>query len=78
MNAAFEEQVRQRAYEIWVELGRADGHAPDHWLAAERDILASMTAVASAEACKDKAVAKSKSGVRTATKAKEATTAKKP
>ena len=38
MDAAFEAQVRQRAYEIWVDLGRADGEAQDHWIAAERDL----------------------------------------
>lgn len=40
MDGAFEEQVRQRAYEIWVDLGRADGQAHDHWIAAERDLSA--------------------------------------
>jgi hypothetical protein len=40
MDGAFEAQVRQRAYEIWLDLGRADGQAHDHWIAAERDLLA--------------------------------------
>ena len=39
MDGVFEEQVRQRAYEIWVDLGRAEGQAHDHWIAAERDLL---------------------------------------
>jgi hypothetical protein len=40
MDGVFEEQVRQRAYEIWVDLGRADGQAHEHWVAAERDLAA--------------------------------------
>jgi hypothetical protein len=39
MDGYFEEQVRQRAYEIWVDLGRTDGQAHDHWIAAERDLM---------------------------------------
>jgi hypothetical protein len=39
MDGVFEEQVRQRAYEIWVDLGRADGQAHDHWIAAERALM---------------------------------------
>jgi hypothetical protein len=33
-----EEQVRLRAYELYVESGYSDGHAEEHWFAAERDI----------------------------------------
>jgi hypothetical protein len=33
-----EEQVRLRAYELYVESGYSDGHAEDHWFAAERQI----------------------------------------
>ncbi len=43
MNGAFEEQVRQRAYEIWTAEGRHDGLAHRHWLAAERDVRAGAT-----------------------------------
>ena len=39
MNGAFEEQVRQRAYQIWMELGQAEGQAQDHWIAAELHLL---------------------------------------
>src|SRR5579862_9410603 len=35
---AGEERIRQRAYEIYLECGCEDGHAEEHWLAAEREI----------------------------------------
>ncbi|WP_158811578.1 DUF2934 domain-containing protein [Beijerinckia sp. L45] len=56
MDGVFEEQVRQRAYEIWVDLGRADGQAHEHWVAAERDLAAQPAKVKKARAV----VAKSK------------------
>jgi hypothetical protein len=33
-----EEQIRLRAYELYVESGYSDGYAEDHWFAAEREI----------------------------------------
>jgi hypothetical protein len=46
MDQALETRIRQRAYEIWDALGRPDGEAGAHWLAAERELLlASMNAV---------------------------------
>jgi len=33
------ERIRRRAYELWEERGRGDGHAIDDWLAAEQEIL---------------------------------------
>jgi Protein of unknown function (DUF2934) len=38
------ERIRQRAYEIWDADGRADGKAGEHWLAAEREVLSSLSA----------------------------------
>jgi hypothetical protein len=35
-----EQRIRQRAYEIWEELGRPEGCADQHWSKAEREILA--------------------------------------
>ena len=35
-----EDEVRQRAYELWEESGREDGRAQDHWLQAESEVLA--------------------------------------
>ena len=34
----------ERAYAIWDAGGRGNGNAEQHWLAAEREILAQMTA----------------------------------
>jgi hypothetical protein len=36
-------RIRERAYEIWNGAGRRDGQAEQHWLAAEREILAEMS-----------------------------------
>jgi hypothetical protein len=33
-----EEEIRQRAYELYQERGRADGHDLDDWLRAEEEI----------------------------------------
>jgi Protein of unknown function (DUF2934) len=34
------EQVRVRAYEMWLRDGRTDGRDRDHWHAAESELLA--------------------------------------
>lgn len=39
MDLALETRIRQRAYEIWDALGRPEGEAGTHWLAAERELL---------------------------------------
>lgn len=36
-----EQAIRERAYHLWVAEGRPDGTAEAHWLAAQREILAS-------------------------------------
>ena len=70
-----EQQVRERAYQIWIEAGMASGHERDHWVAAERDIAvalsakptASKRATASKEPATNKAVtarARTKSSVK--------------
>jgi Protein of unknown function (DUF2934) len=33
-----EEQIRARAYELYEERGREDGHHEEDWLTAEREI----------------------------------------
>jgi len=35
-------KIRERAYHLWRESGCAEGQADRHWLAAERDVLASF------------------------------------
>jgi hypothetical protein len=34
-----EHAIRQRAYELYVERGRGQGHAVDDWLKAEAEII---------------------------------------
>jgi hypothetical protein len=33
-----EQRIRERAYAIWEQAGRADGKAMDHWLQAEAEL----------------------------------------
>jgi hypothetical protein len=35
-----DEEIRRRAYELWEQHGREAGHENEHWLLAEREILA--------------------------------------
>ncbi len=48
MEQTLEYRIRQRAYEIWHAHGQADGQADEHWLAAEREVLSSLSAHAPA------------------------------
>jgi hypothetical protein len=41
-----EERIRERAYHLWVADGCRDGEAEQHWLTAERDVLAEFAASA--------------------------------
>jgi len=34
-----EEAIRRRAYQLYVEGGRREGHAREDWLQAEREVL---------------------------------------
>jgi len=49
MERSLEQQIRERAYDIWNASGRKDGRAAEHWLSAERELLASQTAAAEVE-----------------------------
>jgi hypothetical protein len=40
MDNMLERRIRERAYEIWNAAGRPDGRAEQHWLTAEREVLA--------------------------------------
>jgi hypothetical protein len=40
MEPSLEQRIRERAYEIWNATGRGDGRADEHWLSAERELLA--------------------------------------
>jgi len=44
------DQIRERAYEIWIASGHRDGEADHHWLAAEQEILSSLCSAAVAKA----------------------------
>jgi hypothetical protein len=44
MDENLSERIRERAYEIWAASGHRDGEAEQHWLAAEREILAASLA----------------------------------
>ena len=36
MTMSFEDQIRERAYHIWLSGGMADGQAHEHWVCAEQ------------------------------------------
>ena len=40
MEQALKQRIRQRAYEIWDALDRPEGDSDQHWLTAEREVLA--------------------------------------
>ncbi|MBV9246620.1 MAG: DUF2934 domain-containing protein [Methylobacteriaceae bacterium] len=39
MDGNLEQQVRQRAYELWLVDGKAEGRDLDYWYAAEDEIM---------------------------------------
>lgn len=39
-DSAVEDAIRQRAYELYEERGRADGRPDDDWLRAKAEVLA--------------------------------------
>ncbi len=45
MGVNFLDQVRERAYHLWTQEGRVHGRAEQHWLQAERDLLAAAPPV---------------------------------
>jgi Protein of unknown function (DUF2934) len=46
MERSLEQQIRERAYEIWNASGREDGRAAEHWLSAELELLGTQAAAA--------------------------------
>jgi hypothetical protein len=55
MDRSLENRIRERAYEMWTAHGCVHGQAEQHWLAAEREVLAtSTTALARGPASKKK------------------------
>ena len=49
MDQSLENRIRDRAYKIWAAHGCVHGQADQHWLAAEREILAASTAALARE-----------------------------
>ncbi len=41
-----QEQIRQRAYELYAQRGRQDGHDLDDWLTAESEVTRKIRTVA--------------------------------
>ncbi len=41
-----EQQIRRRAYELYEQRGKEDGHELDDWLQAESEITRTKTAIA--------------------------------
>jgi hypothetical protein len=44
MDQSLENRIRERAYEIWTAHDCVHGQADQHWLSAEREVLAASTA----------------------------------
>jgi hypothetical protein len=44
MEMPLQNRIRERAYHLWNAGGQVHGRAEQHWLAAEREILAQVTA----------------------------------
>ncbi|HEX2216823.1 MAG TPA: DUF2934 domain-containing protein [Xanthobacteraceae bacterium] len=53
MHQTLEHQIRERAYHLWLQNGCGHGEADQHWLTAEREMLANFAASSrSAQAAK--------------------------
>ena len=65
MEHTLEHRIRERAYEIWHAHGQADGMADEHWLAAEREVLSSLTTFAADTIAPSKSEKRVRAGRRT-------------
>ena len=54
-----EHTIRERAYQLWVADGCRDGDSDRHWLAAEREVLATFAATAPAPKARSRRAANS-------------------
>ena len=75
MNISFEDQIRERAYQMWQAGGMADGQAHVHWTCAEQAVVAERSA--EPEIILTKAPAR-KAAAKTASKTTAKTKAAKP
>ena len=48
MGSSLEEEIRHRAYQLYEERGREDGHDLDDWLSAEAEITGTRVKVIAA------------------------------
>jgi hypothetical protein len=60
-----EEEIRERAYHLWITDGQPEGKADIHWLNAQREILAT-SAAAIKPAARSRAARSGKSKTRAA------------
>jgi hypothetical protein len=72
MSDNIEQQIRERAYEIWNQNGRIEGFAQEHWCEAERQVTAVVTAPATQSVETPKAVKAAKAKRAPAKKARSA------
>jgi hypothetical protein len=42
MHDMLENQIRERAYHLWMASGCIDGEADRHWLTAEQEVVATV------------------------------------
>jgi hypothetical protein len=49
MELSLQHRIRERAYQLWNAGGRMEGQAEQHWLSAEREVLAEMRPQPSAQ-----------------------------
>jgi Protein of unknown function (DUF2934) len=54
MDKSLENRIRERAYEMWAAQGCVHGRAEQHWLAAEREMLATATTALARESAPKK------------------------
>ena len=54
MDKSLENRIRERAYEMWTAQGCVHGQAERHWLAAEREMLATATTALARESAPKK------------------------
>ena len=74
MDHSLKKRISERAYEIWAAHGRVDGQADQHWLAAEREILAVSTATLPRNAARKRKIRTRRKKRRAPARAKTANT----
>ncbi|MEX5727062.1 sRNA-binding protein [Rhodovulum iodosum] len=73
-----EDQIRTAAYYLWLEEGRPEGKADDHWARARAQLSAGTTPGNARQSAKPKAAAKAKAATKPKTPAKADSAPKTP